>query len=139
MAFVVQQAERQSLRLQLERTEKELQLSHEQNSQLTGRLHRAEREATSLSSQVHQPEMTRYNSIQETSEGATCGSETVHMFPQIDSLKHSHKLEVTSIKLECTRSKGELERDRDTLQDQIEGRNSYSLQNRHGASQMLRH
>ncbi|XP_075907931.1 centrosomal protein of 83 kDa [Nelusetta ayraudi] len=83
------ESERQSLRLQLERTEKELQLSHEQNSQLTGRLHKAEREVASLSS-------------------------------QIDSLKHSHKLEVTTIKLECTRSKGELERDRDTLQDQME-------------------
>lgn len=55
------------------------------------------------------------------------------MFPQIDSLKHSHKLEVTSIKLECARSKGELERDRDTLQDQMEGRISPPLQNRHQA------
>lgn len=40
---------------------------------------------------------------------------------QIESLKHSHKLEVASVKLECTRSKGELERERDTLQGQIEG------------------
>lgn len=46
---------------------------------------------------------------------------------QIESLKHSHKLEVTSIKLECTRSKGELERDRDTLQGQIEGRNAKNI------------
>uniref|UniRef100_A0AAQ6ABD5 Centrosomal protein 83 n=1 Tax=Amphiprion ocellaris TaxID=80972 RepID=A0AAQ6ABD5_AMPOC len=38
------EAERQSLRLQLERMESELHLSHEQNSQLTGRLHKAERE-----------------------------------------------------------------------------------------------
>ncbi|XP_036977911.1 centrosomal protein of 83 kDa [Acanthopagrus latus] len=83
------EAERQSLRLQLERTESELNLSHEQNSQLTGRLHKAERGVNSL----------------------TC---------QIESLKHSHKLEVASVKLECTRSKGELERERDTLQGQIE-------------------
>uniref|UniRef100_A0A671Y0K4 Centrosomal protein 83 n=1 Tax=Sparus aurata TaxID=8175 RepID=A0A671Y0K4_SPAAU len=83
------EAERQSLRLQLERTESELNLSHEQNSQLTGRLHKAERDVNSL----------------------TC---------QIESLKHSHKLEVASVKLECTRSKGELERERDTLQGQIE-------------------
>ncbi|XP_073336563.1 centrosomal protein of 83 kDa [Pagrus major] len=83
------EAERQSLRLQLERTESELNLSHEQNSQLTGRLHKAEREVNSL----------------------TC---------QMESLKHSHKLEVASVKLECTRSKGELERERDTLQGQID-------------------
>lgn len=48
-------------------------------------------------------------------------------------MKHSHKLEVTTIKLECTRSKGELERDRDTLQDQMEGEKSSPSQNRHGA------
>ncbi|XP_041819496.1 centrosomal protein of 83 kDa isoform X2 [Chelmon rostratus] len=84
------EAERQSLRLQLERMESELNLTHEQNSQLTGRLHKAEREVNSL----------------------TC---------QIESLKHSHKLEVTNVKLECTRSKGELERERDTLQGQIDG------------------
>ncbi len=40
---------------------------------------------------------------------------------QIESLKHSHKLELASVKLECTRSKGELERERDTLQGQIDG------------------
>lgn len=46
------QAERGSLRLQLERTETELHQSHEQNSQLTGQLHKAEREVTSLTCQV---------------------------------------------------------------------------------------
>lgn len=40
---------------------------------------------------------------------------------QIDSLKHSHKLEAASIKLECARSKGELERERDALHGQIDG------------------
>ncbi|XP_075932358.1 centrosomal protein of 83 kDa isoform X2 [Anarhichas minor] len=84
------EAERQSLRLQLERMESELHLTHEQNSQLTGRLNKAEREVNSL----------------------TC---------QIDSLKHSHKLEVASVKLECARSKGELERERDALHGQIDG------------------
>uniref|UniRef100_A0A8C3ARI9 Centrosomal protein 83 n=1 Tax=Cyclopterus lumpus TaxID=8103 RepID=A0A8C3ARI9_CYCLU len=84
------EAERQSLRLQLERMESELHLTHEQNSQLTGRLNKAEREVNSL----------------------TC---------QIDSLKHSHKLEGASVKLECARSKGELERERDSLQGQIDG------------------
>ncbi|XP_028426042.1 centrosomal protein of 83 kDa isoform X2 [Perca flavescens] len=84
------EAERQSLRLQLERMESELHLTHEQNSQLTGRLHKAEREVHSL----------------------TC---------QIESLKHSHKLELASVKLECARSKGELERESDALQGQIDG------------------
>ncbi|XP_067110558.1 centrosomal protein of 83 kDa isoform X2 [Osmerus mordax] len=46
------EAERQSLRLQLERLESELQLSHEQNTLLTSRLHKAEREVNSLTSQV---------------------------------------------------------------------------------------
>uniref|UniRef100_A0A669E2T2 Centrosomal protein 83 n=1 Tax=Oreochromis niloticus TaxID=8128 RepID=A0A669E2T2_ORENI len=40
---------------------------------------------------------------------------------QIESLKHSHKLEIASVKLECSRSKGEVERERDTLQGQIDG------------------
>lgn len=142
LTFVVQQSERQSLRLQLERTEKELQQCHEQNSQLTGRLHRAEREVTSLSSQVRKPDVTRFNSLQEISGrylSIRNRSHALLFFPlQIDSLKHSHKLEVTSIKLECTRSKGELERDRDSLQDQIEGMNSSSMQRRHGTIQMCR-
>ncbi|KAM4712014.1 centrosomal protein of 83 kDa [Anableps anableps] len=84
------EAERQSLRQQLERMESELQQSHEQNGQLTVRLHRAERETGSLRS-------------------------------QIESLKHSHKLEAASVRLECARSKGELERERDTLQGHMDG------------------
>ncbi|XP_008399793.1 centrosomal protein of 83 kDa isoform X2 [Poecilia reticulata] len=85
-----QEAERQSLRQQLDRMESELQQSHEQNGQLTGRLHRAEREASALTA-------------------------------QIDSLKHSHKLELASVRLECARSKGDMERERDTLQGQMDG------------------
>lgn len=50
--WIVSQAERQSLRMQLERLGSELQLSHEQNTQLTGRLHKAEREVNTLTSQV---------------------------------------------------------------------------------------
>uniref|UniRef100_A0A7N8YMX5 Centrosomal protein 83 n=1 Tax=Mastacembelus armatus TaxID=205130 RepID=A0A7N8YMX5_9TELE len=84
------EAERQSLHQQLVRMERELHLSHEQNSQVTTRLHKAEREVNSL----------------------TC---------QIESLKHSHKLELASVKLECARSKGEVERERDTLQGQVDG------------------
>lgn len=41
------------MRLQLDRMESELRQSHEQNSQLTGRLHKAEREINSLTSQVY--------------------------------------------------------------------------------------
>ncbi|XP_014830705.1 PREDICTED: centrosomal protein of 83 kDa isoform X2 [Poecilia mexicana] len=89
-AIKSQEAERQSLRQQLDRMESELQQSHEQNGQLTGRLHRAEREASALTA-------------------------------QIDSLKHSHKLELASVRLECVRSKGDMERERDTLQGQMDG------------------
>ncbi|KAJ3612231.1 hypothetical protein NHX12_020507 [Muraenolepis orangiensis] len=85
------EAERQSVRLQLERVENELRLAHEQNSQLTGRLHKAEREVNTL----------------------TC---------QVESMKHSHKLEQANVRLECSRTKGEMERERDTLQGQIDGR-----------------
>ncbi len=36
-------------------------------------------------------------------------------------MKHTHKLDLSNVKLECVRAKGELERDRDTLQCQVEG------------------
>jgi len=49
------QAERQSARLQVDRVEAELRLAHEQNSQLTGRLHKAEREVNALTGQVRPP------------------------------------------------------------------------------------
>uniref|UniRef100_A0A8C6UDK4 Centrosomal protein 83 n=1 Tax=Neogobius melanostomus TaxID=47308 RepID=A0A8C6UDK4_9GOBI len=83
------EAERQSLRLQLERMEAELKLTHEQNTELTAKLHKAEREVNSLN----------------------C---------QIDSVKHSHKLELATVKLECARSKAEVEREREALQAQID-------------------
>ncbi|KAK7130154.1 hypothetical protein R3I93_019706 [Phoxinus phoxinus] len=84
------EAEKQSIRMQLDRTESELRLSQEQNTLLTGKLHKAEREINSLSSQV-------------------------------EEMKHTHKLELSNVKLECVRAKGEMERDRDTLQCQVEG------------------
>ncbi|XP_061770590.1 centrosomal protein of 83 kDa isoform X3 [Nerophis ophidion] len=83
------EAERQSLRLRLERLESELGVANEQHNQLTRQSHRAEKQVTCLSD-------------------------------QIESLKHSHKMEVASIKLECTRSKGEVERARDTLKGQLD-------------------
>ena len=46
------EAERQSLHLKLERRESELHLSNEQIVQLTGRLHKAEREVHSLTSEI---------------------------------------------------------------------------------------
>uniref|UniRef100_A0A3Q2CAA3 Centrosomal protein 83 n=1 Tax=Cyprinodon variegatus TaxID=28743 RepID=A0A3Q2CAA3_CYPVA len=83
------EAERLSLRQQLERTGSELQQSQEQNSQLTGRLLKAERDVISLNSQM-------------------------------ESLKHSHKLELAGVKLECASSKRELERERDAVQAQMD-------------------
>ncbi|XP_056280778.1 centrosomal protein of 83 kDa isoform X2 [Pseudoliparis swirei] len=46
------EAERQSLRLQLERMESELHATREQNSQLAGRLNKAEREVSALTCQM---------------------------------------------------------------------------------------
>ncbi|XP_047199843.1 centrosomal protein of 83 kDa-like [Hippoglossus stenolepis] len=79
------EAERQSLRLQVERMESELHLSLEQNKQLTKQLHEAERESNS-----------------------TCEVESLE--------KNSHKPEIASVKLECIPSKGDVERERHTMQ-----------------------
>ena len=79
------EAERESLRLQMERMESELHLSLEQNKQLRKQLHEAERESNS-----------------------TC---------EIESLENnSHKPEIASVKLECIPSKGDVERERHTMQ-----------------------
>ncbi|KAA0721073.1 Centrosomal protein of 83 kDa [Triplophysa tibetana] len=84
------EAEKQSIRMQLDRTESELRLSQEQNTLLTGKLHKVEREINSLKSQV-------------------------------EELKHTHKLELSNVKLDCVRTKGEIERERDILHSQVEG------------------
>lgn len=41
---------------------------------------------------------------------------------QVEEMKHTHKLELSNVKLECVRAKGEIERDRDALQCQVEGK-----------------
>ncbi|XP_067860757.1 centrosomal protein of 83 kDa [Heptranchias perlo] len=48
------EAEKQSIKLQLERLEKELQLVLEQNTHLTSKLHKAEREVNALSSKLEE-------------------------------------------------------------------------------------
>lgn len=50
--FGMMQSEKQSVCMQLDRVEKELRLSREQNAVLTGKLHKAEREINALKSQV---------------------------------------------------------------------------------------
>ncbi|XP_016349264.1 centrosomal protein of 83 kDa isoform X2 [Sinocyclocheilus anshuiensis] len=52
------EAEKQSIRMQLDRTESELRLSQEQNTLLTGKLHKAEREIHSLNSQIEEMKHT---------------------------------------------------------------------------------
>uniref|UniRef100_H3C7X6 Centrosomal protein 83 n=1 Tax=Tetraodon nigroviridis TaxID=99883 RepID=H3C7X6_TETNG len=84
------EAERESMRLQLEKVREELELSNEENCQLSRQLHGAERQVSSL----------------------TC---------QIENLRFSHKQEVNSIKVDFTLSQGELEKERNKLQGQIEG------------------
>ncbi|XP_054844676.1 centrosomal protein of 83 kDa [Eublepharis macularius] len=48
------EAEKQSVKLQLERVEKELQMSNEQNAVLTSKLHKAEREISALTTKVEE-------------------------------------------------------------------------------------
>uniref|UniRef100_A0AAR2IMQ3 Centrosomal protein 83 n=1 Tax=Pygocentrus nattereri TaxID=42514 RepID=A0AAR2IMQ3_PYGNA len=85
------ESEKQSARMQLERVEKELRSTQEQNTLLTGKLHKAEREISTLNSQV-------------------------------EGMRHTHKLELANVKLECVRARGEVERERDALQAQLEGK-----------------
>ncbi|XP_028602994.2 centrosomal protein of 83 kDa isoform X2 [Podarcis muralis] len=87
------EAEKQSLKLQLERIEKELQMSSEQNTLLRSKLHKAEREISALTTKV-------------------------------EELKHSHKLEITNIKLEAARARTEIERERNKIQSEIDGLHS---------------
>ncbi|XP_044310874.1 centrosomal protein of 83 kDa isoform X1 [Varanus komodoensis] len=84
------EAEKQSVKLQLERVERELQMSSEQNTLLMGKLHKAEREINVLSTKV-------------------------------EELKHSHKLEITNIKLETAKSRSEIEREKNKMQSEIDG------------------
>uniref|UniRef100_A0A3B3T3Z2 Centrosomal protein 83 n=1 Tax=Paramormyrops kingsleyae TaxID=1676925 RepID=A0A3B3T3Z2_9TELE len=89
-AIKVLEAEKQSLRIQQDRLDGELQLSQEQSGLLTARLHKAEREVSALTS-------------------------------QLEEMRHSHKLEVANVRLECVRARGELEAERDALQSKVEG------------------
>uniref|UniRef100_A0A8C2A0L1 Centrosomal protein 83 n=1 Tax=Cyprinus carpio TaxID=7962 RepID=A0A8C2A0L1_CYPCA len=52
------EAEKQSIHMQLDRTESELRLSQEQNTLLTGKLHKVEREIHSLNSQIEEMKHT---------------------------------------------------------------------------------
>ncbi|XP_062860138.1 centrosomal protein of 83 kDa isoform X2 [Trichomycterus rosablanca] len=73
----------------LELVEKELHLSQEQNTTITTKLHKAEREMNDLHHQVEEK-------------------------------MHAHKLELANVKLECLKARGEVERERDILQTQVE-------------------
>ncbi|NXK56523.1 CEP83 protein, partial [Chauna torquata] len=84
------EAEKKSAEQQIDRIEKELQMSHEQNILLTSKLHKSEREVNSLTAKV-------------------------------EELKHSHKLEVTNVKLEAARTKSEAERQRNKIQTEMDG------------------
>ncbi|NXF47417.1 CEP83 protein, partial [Oceanites oceanicus] len=85
------EAEKKSAELQIDRIEKELRMSHEQNILLTSKLHKSEREVNSLAAKV-------------------------------EELKHSHKLEVTNVKLEAARTKSEVERERNKIQSEMDGK-----------------
>jgi len=40
----------------------------------------------------------------------------------VEELKHSHKLEVTNVKLEAARTKSEVERERNKIQSEMDGK-----------------
>nr|XP_020671499.1 centrosomal protein of 83 kDa isoform X3 [Pogona vitticeps] len=84
------EAEKQSVKLQLECVEKELQMSNEQNTLLMGKLHKAEREINALTTKV-------------------------------EELKHSHKLEITNIKLETAKARSDIEREKNKIQSEMDG------------------
>lgn len=52
--------------MQLDRTESELRLSQEQNTLLTGKLHKAEREINSLNSQVCENSLSDKSDLMST-------------------------------------------------------------------------
>uniref|UniRef100_A0A8C8SR61 Centrosomal protein 83 n=1 Tax=Pelusios castaneus TaxID=367368 RepID=A0A8C8SR61_9SAUR len=83
------EAEKQSALLQIDRIEKDLQMSNEQNTLLTSKLHKSEREK-------------KHN---------------------INDL-HSHKLEVTNVRLEAAKAKSEIERERNKIQSEMDGLHS---------------
>ncbi|OCT87527.1 hypothetical protein XELAEV_18021223mg [Xenopus laevis] len=83
------EAEKQSMKLQHERLEKQLHEYTEQNTILTTKLHKIEREINALISQT-------------------------------DELKYSHKMEISNIKLEEAKTKNEVERERDKVQNQLD-------------------
>uniref|UniRef100_A0A8C2EZ46 Centrosomal protein 83 n=1 Tax=Cyprinus carpio TaxID=7962 RepID=A0A8C2EZ46_CYPCA len=56
--FIKAFEEKQSIHMQLDRTESELRLSQEQNTVLTGKLHKVEREIHSLNSQIEEMKHT---------------------------------------------------------------------------------
>nr|XP_057933724.1 centrosomal protein of 83 kDa-like [Doryrhamphus excisus] len=70
---------------------------------IEGELHLSQEQSSQLTGQLHKAKR-EVNAL-------TC---------QIDTLKLSHKTDVDNVKLEFTRSKGEVERERDTLKGQIE-------------------
>ncbi|XP_065521125.1 centrosomal protein of 83 kDa-like [Lathamus discolor] len=84
------ETEKKSAELQIDRIEKELRMSHEQNFLLATKLHKSEQEVNSLVIKVKE-------------------------------LKHSHKLEVTNVKLEAARTKSETEKERKKIQSKMDG------------------
>ncbi|KAK1906646.1 Host cell factor 2 [Dissostichus eleginoides] len=85
-------------------TESQAAVKSMELERMESELHLTQEQNSQLSGRLHRAER----------EGASLSG-------QIESLKHSHKLEVDSTRFECARSKGELERERDTLLGQVDG------------------
>lgn len=88
--FDVPQAERDSLRKQLETVQRELTASADAHAKYTNRIHELEKENITFKNRV-------------------------------EEVLHKGKVDVTDMKMEMLKQRGDLERERDTLRNKVEG------------------
>ncbi|ROI15512.1 Centrosomal protein of 83 kDa [Anabarilius grahami] len=105
------EAEKQSIRMQLDRTESELRLSQEQNTLLTGKLHKAEREINSLSSQVE--EMKHTHKLELSNVKLEC----VRAKGEIERDRDTLQCQVEGLQSDIEVMKSALERNKDLISE----------------------
>ncbi|XP_065124660.1 centrosomal protein of 83 kDa [Paramisgurnus dabryanus] len=105
------EAEKQSIRMQLDRTDSELCLSQEQNTVLTGKLHKAERESNSLKSQVE--EMKHAHKLELSNVKLEC----VRAKGEIERERDTLHSQVDGLQSDVEVLKATLERNKDLLSE----------------------
>ncbi|KAJ8381516.1 hypothetical protein SKAU_G00022940, partial [Synaphobranchus kaupii] len=103
------EAEKQSLRLQGERLEGELRLSLEQNTLLTGRLHKSERQVNVLTSQVEQLKHSHKLEV------ANVKLESVRARGEVERERDTLQSQMEGLQLDVEVLKEALERNRELL------------------------